>query len=166
MQGPEWNSTAVFITWDDFGGFYDHAPPPGVDKFGLAPRVPLLIISPYARSGHVSHTNYEFSSVLKFIEYRFNLSPMTQRDASASNMTDSFAFLQTPLPALVLSTRNCPVQGGIGTVGAPVMQFGNVPVNTTSAPQTSTLTNTGVASLTSVAISATAPFAQINNCPK
>src|SRR6202035_1599215 len=56
MEGPDWASTAVFITWDDFGGFYDHVAPPPVDKFGLGPRVPLLIISPYVRKGKVSHT--------------------------------------------------------------------------------------------------------------
>ena len=74
MQGPDWNTTAVFLTWDDFGGFYDHVPPPpALDEYGLGPRVPMLIISPYAQPGYISHTQYEFSSVLKFIEDRFNL---------------------------------------------------------------------------------------------
>jgi hypothetical protein len=54
MQGPSWSSTAVFITWDDWGGFYDHVPPPGEDIYGLGPRVPLLIISPYSRAGYIS----------------------------------------------------------------------------------------------------------------
>jgi phospholipase C len=54
MQGPAWSSTAVFITFDDFGGFYDHVPPPQVDQAGFGPRVPLLIISPYAKKGYVS----------------------------------------------------------------------------------------------------------------
>jgi phospholipase C len=62
MRGPDWYSTVIFLTWDDFGGFYDHVPPPQIDQFGLGPRVPLLIISPYARRGYVSHTIYEFSS--------------------------------------------------------------------------------------------------------
>lgn len=66
MEGPDWASTAVFITWDDFGGFYDHVSPPPVDQFGLGPRVPLLIISPFVRKGKVSHTQYEFSSLLSF----------------------------------------------------------------------------------------------------
>src|ERR1051326_8698908 len=100
MQGPNWASTAIFLTWDDFGGFYDHVSPPPVDGFGLGPRVPLIIISPYAISGKISHTQYEFSSVLKFIETRFGLAPLTTRDANANDMQDSFNWSQTPLPAL------------------------------------------------------------------
>ena len=75
MRGPDWKSSAIFITWDDFGGFYDHVPPPNLDQFGLGPRVPLLIISPYAKPGFVSHTVYEFSALLRFVENRFNLPP-------------------------------------------------------------------------------------------
>jgi len=108
MQGPLWNSTAIFITWDDFGGFYDHVPPPGLDVYGLGPRVPLLIVSPYAKAGTVSHTQYEFASFLKFVETRYSLPPLTSRDANANSMTDSFNFLQTPLAPLVLQTRTCP----------------------------------------------------------
>jgi len=109
MEGPDWASTAVFITWDDFGGFYDHVSPPPVDKFGLGPRVPLLIISRYVRKGKVSHTQYEFSSFLAFVEKRFYLAPLTERDKKANDMLDSFDFTQTPLPPLVLKTRSCPL---------------------------------------------------------
>jgi phospholipase C len=108
MQGPDWNSTAVFLTWDDFGGFYDHVPPPMVDNFGFGPRVPLIIISPFARSGFISQTVYEFASLLKFAEQRFGLDPLTDRDALANDMLDSFDFSQAPLPPLVLSERGCP----------------------------------------------------------
>ena len=109
MQGPDWDSTAIFLTWDDFGGFYDHVPPPGLDRYGLGPRVPLLIISPYAKQGFISHTQYEFSSFLKLVEDRFSLKPLTARDAAANNMTDSFDFTQTPQPPLVLTPRaTCP----------------------------------------------------------
>lgn len=108
MQGPDWNSTAIFLTWDDFGGFYDHVLPPAVDQFGLGPRVPLLIISPFAKKGYISHTEYEFSSVLKFIENRFGLSSLTARDTMANDTTDSFDFTQAPLPPLILQTRACP----------------------------------------------------------
>jgi phospholipase C len=108
MQGPDWDSTAVFVTWDDFGGFYDHVAPPQVDQFGLGPRVPLLIISPYAKAGHVSHTVYDHSSVLKFIETRYNVQPLTSRDAAASNMLDSFDFSGSPRPPLLLQPRTCP----------------------------------------------------------
>jgi phospholipase C len=102
-----WNSTAIFIVWDDFGGFYDHVPPPPRDKFSLGPRVPFLIISPYARRGYVSHTQYEFASVLKFIEEAFNIPAMGDRDSTASDTLDSFDFTQAPLPPLILNPRNC-----------------------------------------------------------
>jgi len=108
MQGPDWNTTAIFVTWDDFGGFYDHVPPPQLDTFGLGPRVPLLIISPFAKKGYISHTVYEFSSVLRFIEERFGLQPLTGRDSSANDMLDSFDFTQQPTAPLVLQTRTCP----------------------------------------------------------
>jgi len=107
MSGPDWNSTALFITWDDFGGLYDHVPPPQLDQFGLGPRVPLLIISPYARKGYISHTLYEHSSILKFVETRYHLPALTSRDSRASNMLDSFDFSQPSRPPLVLETRQC-----------------------------------------------------------
>ena len=108
MRGPDWNSTAVFLTWDDFGGFYDHVPPPTVDNFGFGPRVPLLIISPFAKPGFISQTFYEFSSLLKFVEERFGLNPLSDRDRLANDMLDSFDFSQQPLPPLTLSERSCP----------------------------------------------------------
>jgi phospholipase C len=109
MSGPDWNSTAVFLTWDDFGGFYDHVAPPVVDEYGFGPRVPLIIISPYARKGYISHTVYEFSSFLTFVQHDFGLAPLTARDAKANDMTDSFDFNQTPLPAMFLEERRCPM---------------------------------------------------------
>jgi phospholipase C len=108
MQGPQWHSTAVFVTWDDFGGFYDHVPPPQVDNFGFGPRVPLLVISPFAKPGNISHTVYEFSSLLKFVETRWNLPALTDRDNSANDLFDSFDFQQWPLPPLFLQERTCP----------------------------------------------------------
>lgn len=108
MQGPDWNSTVVFVTWDDFGGFYDHVAPPQFDQFGLGPRVPLLVISPYAKPGGIAHTTYEHSSILKFVETRYHLRPLTARDRNSSDMLDLFDFQQAPLPALVLQPRQCP----------------------------------------------------------
>jgi len=108
MQGPDWNSTAVFLTWDDFGGFYDHVPPPSLGPYTLGPRVPLLIISPYARKGYVSHTQYDFSSFLKFAERRFNLKALTDDDTRANDMLDSFDFSAEPQPALLLKEHDCP----------------------------------------------------------
>jgi phospholipase C len=107
MQGPDWNDTVVFLTYDDFGGFYDHVPPPRLDAFGLGPRVPLLIISSFAKAGYISHTVYEHSSVLKFVETRYHLPALTARDGGASDMLDSFDFTQQPQSPLILQPRQC-----------------------------------------------------------
>jgi phospholipase C len=96
MQSPYWNSTAIFVTWDDWGGFYDHVAPPQVDSLGLGFRVPCLVISPYAKERFVDHTQGEFSSILKFIETDYSLPPLTARDAATSNMLEAFDFSQTP----------------------------------------------------------------------
>jgi phospholipase C len=110
MNNPSlWASTAVFVVWDDFGGDYDHVAPPQIDTFGFGPRVPFLIVSPYARKGHISTTQYEFSSVLKFIEERFGLPALGTRDANSNDLTDSFNFNQSPLAPLILTPRECPL---------------------------------------------------------
>jgi len=108
MNSPLWSSTAIFVTWDDFGGYYDHVLPPKVDYFGLGMRVPMIIISPYVRAHTVIHTQYEFASVLKFAEETFGLPTLTQRDAQANDMMDAFNFNQQPLPPLNLTPRVCP----------------------------------------------------------
>lgn len=108
MQGPDWESTVVFLTWDDFGGFYDHVAPPPVDNFGLGPRVPFLIISPWARSGYIEHKPLEFSSVLKFIEDRFDLDRLTERDEKSNDLFNAFDFNTRAQPPLILSQRACP----------------------------------------------------------
>src|SRR5581483_206425 len=159
MQGPEWNSSAVFLTWDDYGGFYDHVPAPGLDQFGLGPRVPMIVISPFARPAFVSHTQYEFSSVLKFIEERFNLPFLTSRDAGANDMTDSFDFSQTPLSPLVLTQRTCPIISA--TAG---INFGGQAVNTTNPAFVVTVTNIRTTNITFSSISITADFTETNNC--
>ncbi len=107
MQGPNWPTTAIILTWDDFGGFYDHVPPPAVDHYGLGPRVPLIVISPYVKEGIVSHTVYEAASVLKFIETRHKLKALTKRDVDANSLLDMFDFSQVPAPPLVLPLRDC-----------------------------------------------------------
>jgi phospholipase C len=107
MQSPDWASTVIVLTWDDFGGFYDHVAPPGIDSLGLGPRVPLIMISPYAKEGVVSHTTYEFGSVLQLIENRYNLKAVAQRDVEANSLLDMFDFTQPPAPPLVLPQRAC-----------------------------------------------------------
>lgn len=128
MSNPNvWNSTVVFIVWDDFGGSYDHVPPPQVDGFGFGPRVPMLIISPYAKAGYISTAQYELSSVPKFIEERFNLPALSNRDTEANDTTDSFNFNQTPLPPLILSPRQCPV------VAAAQMALGTATISSSGS---------------------------------
>src|SRR5438132_3853206 len=68
MQGPQWNSTVIFLAWDDWGGFYDHVAPVAVDQNGYGLRVPALVISPYAKSGYIDHQLLSFDAYNKFIE--------------------------------------------------------------------------------------------------
>ncbi|HEY7280924.1 MAG TPA: alkaline phosphatase family protein [Actinomycetota bacterium] len=98
MRSPMWSSTAIFLTWDDWGGFYDHVPPPQVDTFGLGIRVPFLVISPYAKQGLIDHRHNEFSSVLRFIEDNWGLSQLTHRDREADDLHEAFDFTQPPRP--------------------------------------------------------------------
>jgi phospholipase C len=91
-----WKDTAVFVTWDDWGGFYDHVPPPQLDYDGLGVRVPLIVVSPYALTD-VAHTQYEFGSVLRFIEQTEGLGPLTAVDVRARPFgSDVFNFQQAP----------------------------------------------------------------------
>ena len=106
MHGPDWATTAIFLTWDDWGGFYDHVPPQQVDAFGLGIRVPMLVISPYARAGTVDHRWGEFSSVLRFIEDNWGIDQrLTGRDARAGDLAYDFDFAQEPLPPDPLPLR-------------------------------------------------------------
>ncbi len=110
MKSKYWKNTAIFITWDDFGGFYDHVPPPHYDIMGFGPRVPLLIISPWAKQGLVDSTEYELVSPLKFIEDTWGLDCMTPRDCAASNMYNAFDFESETPPKdrkLILKERSC-----------------------------------------------------------
>ena len=107
MQGPNWPTTVIVLVWDDFGGFYDHVPPPGIDQFGLGPRVPLIVISPYVKAGTVSQTVYEFGSILQLIEARYKLKALTVRDVEANSLLDVFDFSQPPEPPLILPLRTC-----------------------------------------------------------
>jgi phospholipase C len=104
-ESSYWDTTAIIIVWDDWGGFYDHVPPPIQDQWGgLGFRVPMLIVSPYARigsasqGGYISHTQYEFGSILKFIEDNWNLGSLGTTDARANSIVDSFDFSQQPRP--------------------------------------------------------------------
>ena len=91
---PYWPSAAIFVTWDDYGGFFDHVPPPQVDQYGYGFRVPCLVISPYARAGFVDSTVNDHASILKFVENRYSLSPLSTRDAAANSLLEAFDFTQ------------------------------------------------------------------------
>src|ERR1022692_1968825 len=108
MNSPEWNSTAIFIAWDDWGGFYDHVDPPKVDQYGLGIRVPGLVISPYARQGYVDHKTYSFESWLRLAEERFGIIPMTARANTANDMADAFDFTQQPRPPVLMNGAGSP----------------------------------------------------------
>ena len=105
MRSGFWKDTAIFITWDDYGGFYDHVPPPQVDRFGFGFRVPLLTISPYAKRGYIDSQRGEFSSVLRFIEDNWQLSQLTHRDRDAFNLSYVFDFDQEPREPVILPLR-------------------------------------------------------------
>jgi phospholipase C len=120
MRGPNWSSTAIFLAWDDWGGFYDHVVPPVVDDQGYGLRVPALVISPYAREGYIDHQTLSFDAYLKFIEDDFlggqRLDPKTDgRGDSRPNVRENaeilgdlqrdFDFSQAPRPPLLLTPR-------------------------------------------------------------
>ena len=98
MNSQYWNSSAIFFTWDDWGGFYDHVAPPQEDALGLGFRAPLVVISPYAKQGYISHNLGEFSSFVKFVEDDYGLTNLGQRDAlpQISDLMDYFDFTQSP----------------------------------------------------------------------
>jgi phospholipase C len=108
MEGPLWKSTVVFLTWDDFGGFYDHVPPPHLNFISLGPRVPTIVISPYARRGYVDHQMYDFTSILRYIEDKYGLHYLTTYDQRARSIGHDLDFAQQPQSPLILQPRRCP----------------------------------------------------------
>jgi phospholipase C len=104
VQGGLWPQTAIFITWDDWGGWYDHVTPPEVEKwtdgtqFRYGTRVGCLVLSPYAKAGYISQTLLSHVSLVKFCETIFGLKTLNARDAAADGMTDCFDFTQKPAP--------------------------------------------------------------------
>lgn len=103
MASPDWESTAIFISYDEWGGFYDHVAPPRVDAYGYGVRVPGLVISPYARQGYVDHQVYSTEAWLRIVEERYGLSALTQRDARVGDMLAAFDFSQKPRPPVFLA---------------------------------------------------------------
>jgi phospholipase C len=92
-----WSDTAIIITWDDWGGWYDHVAPSIYDSYEYGFRVPLIIVSPYTKQGYVSHVTHDFGSILKFIEEIFKLPSLGYADARADDFSDCFDLSQTPI---------------------------------------------------------------------
>jgi phospholipase C len=113
MRSDAWNSSAFLLTYDDWGGWYDHVPPPQVDDYGYGPRVPAILISPYALQGKIDSTQLDFTSILKFIEENWGIQPLAERDSKANNFLSAFDFNQTPRQAVFLaasSVNNLPTK--------------------------------------------------------
>jgi Phosphoesterase family len=123
MQGPDWNSTAIFLAWDDWGGFYDHVVPPHVDINGYGLRVPGIVISPYAKRGYIDHQALSFDAYVKFIEDDFlsgqRIDPQTdgrpdprpdvrENMPQLGNLLADFDFSQQPRPPLILPANPPP----------------------------------------------------------
>jgi phospholipase C len=117
MQGPNWDSSAIFLTWDDWGGFYDHLRPPRVDAQGYGIRVPGLVISPYARKGYIDHRVLSLDAYLRFVEDallggqridpktdgRWDPRPDVRESATVlHDLRRDFDFSQAPRPPLIL----------------------------------------------------------------
>jgi phospholipase C len=95
-QSKFWDSTAIFVTWADYGGFYDHVPPPQDADQGRSFRVPLIVISPFVAPGRVTHTQYQHGSLLKFVEETFGVNPLSRLDARANSPLREFDFNRSP----------------------------------------------------------------------
>jgi phospholipase C len=103
-QSPYWDSTLILIAWDDWGGWYDHVPPPQVDNMGLGFRVPLIVVSPWAKHGYISHDQHEFGSFLKLTEETFDLPSLRTRDLISDDLSDCLDFDQTPAQFVAVPT--------------------------------------------------------------
>jgi phospholipase C len=94
---PFWQHSVILVLWDDWGGLYDHVPPPPGDQFGPGIRVPLIVLSPFSLRGSVAHSTYTFGSVMRLIEDTFGLQRLTRVDLSAASLgLDVFDFNQPP----------------------------------------------------------------------
>jgi phospholipase C len=105
MKSKHWDDSTFIITFRESGGWYDHVLPPKIDGLEYGFRVPALIISPYAKKGFVDNTLYDASSILRFIEYNYNVSAIGKRDAMANNLLNAFDFQNNPREPLTLSSR-------------------------------------------------------------
>jgi phospholipase C len=145
MKSPDWNSTAIFLSWDDWGGFYDNVVPPAVDENGYGLRVPGIVISPYAKRGFIDHQTLSSDAYLKFIEDDFlggaRLNPATDGRPDArpdvrenllllGNLAADFNFSEVPGPPVLL-----PLNPPTDSPSIPSFFFGRGPcLGCTTAP--------------------------------
>ena len=101
-RSTSWNSSLFAWTYDDWGGWYDHVPPPAVDSYGYGFRVPALLVSPYARRGHVDHTELDFTSMIRFVTDNWGLEPLAERDAAANSLVSALNLTAPPRPPVFL----------------------------------------------------------------
>jgi phospholipase C len=96
QESPYWSDTLIIITYDENGGRWDHVAPPRGDRWGPGTRVPTIIVSPFAKKGYVDHTQYDTTSILRFIEKRWDLEPLGTRDAAANDLNNGLDFTSAP----------------------------------------------------------------------
>jgi phospholipase C len=107
---PYWKDTVLVVTWDDWGGWYDHVKPPHRDRMGMGFRVPLIVASPYARAGYVSHTTYEFGSILRFVEDTFGLGSLGGTDVTSQSIADVLDLNAAPRAYTAVAARRRSVE--------------------------------------------------------
>ena len=157
MRSNSWTSSAIFVTWDEGGGYYDHVPPPQVLKInhgfdheleGYGQRVPLLVISPYAKENYVSTTILNHMSIDKFIEYNWGLPPLTQNIADSNNLLDFFYFNSPPRSPITLEPN-----GTYSYASYPIpiqIPFANLPYARSGGPSNETRSGPSAAPLNAV----------------
>lgn len=113
MKSKFWKHTAIVLTWDDYGGFYDHVAPPKLSTYRLGPRVPAIVISPYSRAHDIDHHQYDFRSIVKYMEDLFHLPHTVNYDRNVRSVAHMMNFNQRPLSPTLLKLRDCP--NGVGS---------------------------------------------------
>jgi phospholipase C len=121
-ESSYWYNTVIIVTWDDWGGWYDHVRPAIRNSYELGFRVPMIVIGPYVKNRHVSHIHYEFGSILKFIEEQYHLPSLGTTDVNVNDLRDCFDWHQTPAPFT-------PIQGAL-----PGIVFDNDPTSYSGPP--------------------------------
>lgn len=135
-SSSQWSSTALFITWDDFGGFYDHVVPPAIDQYGDGFRTPLLVVSPWTPAGIVVHTDLRFESLLHFVEWHWNLGCIAPRDCNAHLPLGFFNFQLHRHPVLIPNSSRAqypyvPPAGAVNVTVPPSLLDSNASGNLT-----------------------------------